>query len=499
MSQCAGSSRFIVPVRAGLIAFLAFSLVESLALGQSIGLNFDGINRFEGALLTGNNGYAPPDNAGAVGQSHIVQLINGAFAVYDKSNGDPLYATSGRQFWIDAGVDPGDGISGLGAFNQRILYDPNENRWIAAALTADSVDNRVMLARSETSNPLGPWQAVSFLGNAGGTGRFVDYTALGIDANGVYVTTNNFTSIVGSLDSVSVFSVPKADLLAPVPTLANMTRFDDLNSGAQPLIGWTLQPIVNHGTVGTHAPLLATDLVLNDTYLYRSDLMNTSTAGATMTIESTPILVDQFTLPPLAAQPDGTRSIHLQDTRFKSHVMQVGDAIYGVHDVRVDGNAAIRWYKIDETTSEVIDSGTISDPNYDFYQASIAANPNGDVVIGFNRSGFGPDGQISIYAALGTTLGDLTTFGDPFVLLAGTVDDYHYLNSRWGDYTTTVVDPFNPNVFWTFQEYPLANNAWATRITQILVPEPASCLLATSGALAFLFVARRARRRRAIQ
>lgn len=499
MSQRLISQRSIAPVRAGIVAILLLVAAHSLALGQSIGLNFDGINRFEGALLSGNNGYAPPDNAGAVGQSHIAQLINGAFAVYDKSNGDPLYATSGRQFWIDAGVDPGTGISGLGAFNQRILFDPNENRWIAAALTADSVDNRVLLARSETADPLGPWQAVSFLGNAGGTGRFVDYTALGIDANGVYVTTNNFTSITGSLDSVSVFSVPKADLLAPAPTLANMTRFDDLNSGAQPLIGWTLQPIVNHGAVSNHAPLLATDLVFTDTNLYRSDLMNTASAGATMTIESTPIIVDQFTLPPLAAQPDGTRSIHLLDTRFKSHVVQVGDTIYGVHDVRVDGNAAVRWYKIDETTSEVIQSGTISDPSYDFYQASIAANPNGDVVIGFNRSGFGPDGQISIFAALGSTLGDLTTFGDPFVLLAGTVDNYHYLNSRWGDYTTTVVDPFNSNVFWTFQEYPLANNAWATRITQILVPEPTSYLLASAAAVAFMVVAQRARRRRAIQ
>ena len=499
MSRRLISQRLAAPFRAGIFALLSLVLANSLALGQSIGLNFDGINRFEGAALSGNNGYAPPDNAGAVGQSHIVQLINGAFAVYDKSNGALLNATSGRQFWIDAGVDPGTGISGLGAFNQRILYDPNEDRWIAAALTADSVDNRVMLARSETSDPQGPWQAVSFLGNAGGTGRFVDYTALGIDANGIYVTTNNFTSISGSLDSVSVFSVPKADLLAPTPSLANMTRFDDLNSGSQPLIGWTLQPIVNHGAVGNHAPLLATDLVFTDTNLYRSDLMNTASAGATMTIEATPIAVEQFTLPPLAAQPDGTRSIHLQDTRFKSNVVQVGDTIYAVHDVRIDDNAAIRWYKIDETTSEVIQSGTISDPSFDFYQASIAANSNGDVVIGFNRSGLGPDGQISIYAALGSTLGDLTTFSDPFVLLAGTVVNYHYVNTRWGDYTTTVVDPFNPHVFWTFQEIPLANNAWTTHITQILVPEPASYLLASAAVVAFFVVARRTRRRRAIQ
>ena len=49
---------------------------------------------------------------------------------------------------------------------------------------------------------------------------------------------------------------------------------------------------------------------------------------------------------------------------------------------------------------------------------------------------------------------------------------------NWGDYTTTLADPFNPNSFWTFQEYALGSNAWATQITQILVPEPGSLALA---------------------
>jgi hypothetical protein len=161
----------------------------------------------------------------------------------------------------------------------------------------------------------------------------------------------------------------------------------------------------------------------------------------------------------------------------------------------IDGNAGIRWYKIDETTNEVLQSGVLSDPDFDYYQASIAANEKGDVMIGFNRSGFGIDGQISIFAAWGTTLGDITTFGDPFSILAGNVDNYHYINNRWGDYTTTVVDPFDPNTFWTFQEYPLAANAWATRITQITVPEPATWALAACGAASLMTVAIRRRRR----
>jgi hypothetical protein len=480
-------------VRSAFVASVWFVLFAP-ALAQTIGLNFTGITRFEGAQLAGNNGYSPPDNAGAVGQDRIVQLINGAFAVYDKSNGDRLQAISGRQFWLNAGVDPGTAISNLGAFNQRILYDPTTDRWIAAALTGDSVDNRVLLARSETSDPMGGWKAVDFLGNVGGGGRFVDYTGLGMDANGVYIATNNYSSISGGFESVSVFSVPKADLLASTPTLGNLSRFDEAGSGSV-FLGSTLQPIVNFGPVGNHAPILATTVLNSEPNLYRTDLSNTSGAGATLSSEATLIDVGDYALPPRAAQPDGTRVIGLQDHRFKGQVVQVGDTIFAAQDVMVDGNAGIRWYKIDEPTNEVLQSGILSDPNFDYYQASIAANANGDLMIGFNRSGFGPDGQISIFGAWGTTLGDMTTFGDPFAILAGTVDNYHYLNNRWGDYTTTVVDPFDQNVFWTFQEFPLAANAWATRITQITVPEPASWVLAACGIVIFGAVAIRRQRR----
>ena len=479
-------------LRIAFVALVFCALIGS-SLAQTIGLNFDGINRFEGAQLTGNNGYAPPDNGGAVGQDRVVQLINGAFAVYDKSSGARLQAISGRQFWLNAGVDPGTAISNLGAFNQRILYDPTTNRWIAAGLTGDSIDNRVMLARSETSDPMGAWKAVNFVGNVGGGGRFVDYTGLGMDSNGIYITTNNYSSISGGSESVSVFSVPKSDLMAPVPTLSNMSRFDEAGSGPV-FIGSTLQPIVNYTGVG-NAPILATTILNSEPNLYRTDLSNTTGPGATLSSEATLIDVGEYALPPRAAQPDGTRVIGLQDHRFKSHVVQVGDTIYAAHDVMIDGNAGIRWYKIDETTNEVLQSGVLSDPDFDYFQASIAANEKGDVMIGFNRSGFGIDGQISIFAAWGTTLGDITTFGDPFSILAGNVDNYHYINNRWGDYTTTVVDPFDPNTFWTFQEYPLAANAWATRITQITVPEPATWALAACGAASLMTVAIRRRRR----
>jgi hypothetical protein len=475
-----------VPLAASLCIAWACS---TCAQAATIGLNFTGVTLADGMTLNKNSGYAPPDNGGAVGPGHVVQLINGAYAVYDKSNGAQTQLISARQFWINAGVDPGTDIANLGTFNARIVYDPTVDRWIAAALTAHPTNNHVMIARSDTSDPGGAWKAVSFLGNdQSGAGGFADFTCLGIDADGVYVTTDNFISNtpMAGFDYVSAYSLPKADLLATTPTIANLTRFQPLLADAA---GRSAQPIIDFGPSKGHAPMLG---IFNAGEpflpLYRTDITGVTGPGAVL---SDPTMVDigQYDEPPPAAQPDGTRTISTVDGRISSHVYQVGDTIYGIHAIKQGNNAALEWFKIDEPTNTVVQEGILGDVNFDYFNGSIAANEMGDVVIGFTRSGNAAGGNLSAYALIGETLGDVTTFGAPLLLKAGLVNNYHTINDRWGDFTTTVVDPSNPLVFWTFQEYAQATNAWATQVTQIIVPEPGGLALGMAPLVALIWLA----------
>src|SRR2546430_14545306 len=53
---------------------------------------------------------------------------------------------------------------------------------------------------------------------------------------------------------------------------------------------------------------------------------------------------------------------------------------------------------------------------------------------------------------------------------------------RWGDYSTTSVDPDDPTIFWTIQMYPSSSSAWSTQITQILTnPTPVPLTIARAG------------------
>lgn len=485
------SSPFAISLRFALVLlFLSVGLEPLWAQTGTVGINFTGVTWSQGKALNNNSGYAPPDNAGAVGPEHIVQLINGAFAVYEKSAAHTtLELISGRQFWLDAGVDPGLGISNLGAFNQRILYDPTAGRWIAAALTGETINNRVMIARSDTADPLGGWQAVSFLGNVGGDGKFADFTRLGVDADGVYLSTTNFTenSQDGGLDSVSIFSMPKADLLGAAPTLANLSRYDGLDPGEY---GMSIQPVINYGPTNGHATLIGTSYAPTDTVLLHSNLTGTNGPGALLSSGSM-IDVAQYTEPPKAAQPDGTRTINALDKRSGSNAYLVNDTIYLVHGTKVGANGAVKWQLIDEQTNQVLQEGILSDPNYDYFQASIAANAQGDIVITFTRSGFGTDGNLRNFAVVGKTTAGVTTFGAPILLNNSPVQNYHYLSDRYGDFTTTVVDPSNPTSFWMFNQFAVAGNQWGTQITEIVVPEPASWVLGAVALAALGIAARR--------
>lgn len=469
---------------ASLIALAAF--VSPAYSSFVIGTNVTGTSLSDLPALNGGFGFIPPDTMGAVGPNHFVEILNGAYSVYDKSGALVGSRISQTQFWTNAGVtglsNPGGG--GVGTGDPRILFDPSSQRWFAVGFTSGgSLPNNLLVAVSKSADPTAGFTGFK-IQNGSNPGTFADFPMVGINQSGLYISTNNFTSGNAST-STGVLVVPKADLLLATPTVANAKQVTNIDPNTT---GFSAQPLVNYGGAGPDNLLLSS---YNSTNLRFSTvngpLSSPTVTGGTFNAVSGNVNTQN------AHQPGGPNTINTGDSRFSGNVIQQGNFIWSVQTNTIGGQEALVWHRFDATTLALDESGTIGDPNSDYYYGSIAVNPNGDVVIGYTRSGVNE--FASTYASVGHFDGTSTTFGSPTLTHAGT-GAYNITfggsRNRWGDYSATTLDPSDPNSFWTIQEWasgdsPFGQNNpgnWHTQITQItiqqptnLVPEPASVTL----------------------
>ena len=445
-----------------LLVSASLVLTSALLRGQTIVQSFPGVSLSDVDGL-GTRG-TPPDTMGAAGPNQFVEFVNGAFAIYSKT-GVRQSLISDNTFWESAGISASTISAGL--TDTRILYDVGSGRWFASELTLDTVNNQVLLARSDTSDPGGIWKAVQFSGSTGSGSA--DFDTLGVDSTGVYIGVNDFDSFGAFNYIVSFFSIPKADLLASSPTLARMTRFDNLDDQ---VYGFSLQGVSNPDPGLGHGVMIAIDDVAFQ-YFDRTTISGSGAAGATL--GSTARISNTYDAAPNPArQPTVGWTVDAGDDRFAASVRQVGSYIFMANTVLEGSYDAVHWMVLREPDNTLLGEGIISDATHYFFEPSIAASRSGKILLAFNRSGsVSPAGDISVYAAVGTFSSTGVTMGSPFLVRQGSVNNYHLsfdsVPYRWGDYSATMVDPTDDNLFWTIQEIPPSSTTWGTQITLISV------------------------------
>jgi hypothetical protein len=447
--------------RNALAAAVIFLGSAGVAQGTIITSNFAGLSLTDTSLLTGST-YAPPDSDGAIGINNFVEFINGGFAVYNRSGVLVTPAISDKTFWQNAGAGT---LLKQYLVDPHIKYDPSSQRWFATEQTLDGsyVNNTILIAVSATSDPLGPWATTSIAAPAN---LYGDFPTFNVDANAVYIGTNNFNSSLLP-SGVTLTSIPKTSLLAATPTTTGSATFTQANAE----IGFTPQVPTNYDSGYSGSNIMAVSYT-SFNQLQITPINNTGSSGATLGSTSTvPITYDSFA--PRACQPNGTCNIDTGNDSFSSTIYQVGNLIYAANTIKNpnQNTSAVHWMVIDTTTGTVLQEGLLTDGTRDLYDPSIAANANGDVVIGYNESG--NDLNISSYFAVGSTVGNVLSFYDQILLETSPINNYAFGSgfTRWGDYSTTMVDPLDPSVFWTIQELatgPL-NYLWGTQISAIQI------------------------------
>jgi len=436
---------------------------------------------FQGSQLGVDSGFIPPDTMGSVGTDDIVEFLNGVFNVYDKTTGTQTDTASLVNFWTSGAPRVGlpappantcdvpnnicvlqqsfcDNVTTFCRNNTivdpRIIYDPDSGRWFAVSIDLFA-NNNIYVGRSDTDDPSGDWDGVRVAADTIGPAEFHDYPTLAVDADAITICTQDFDRGFGGGGVESCYSLPKADLLLAVPSVANMTRFESSPAGL-PGVDGSIQATLEFGASDGRTTLLG----VAGGNLVRSDILAPGAAGATLGA-ITGIAGDPgHANPPAARQPSpSNQTIENVAPRFVGNVVEINDRLWGVHAVAgTGGNSALRWYEIDEVNNTVIQTGLIENTDQDFYDPSIAANPFGNVVIGFTCSG--PNLAPSSCASVGVTVSGVTTFEAPMILQLGAGHYWVDFNNppapernRWGDYSATVVDPVSPCTFWTFQEF----------------------------------------------
>jgi hypothetical protein len=369
----------------------------------------------------------PADAAGAVGPHHVVTVFNNGVFVFDRS-GNHLANVTLAQFWSDPSI-----TAGL-YYDPRILYDKVADRWFLAALYDNNLKNSTLvLGVSDTGDPAGTWTRYRVPVGS----DVADFTRLGMSADRFIITANS--SSIGSF----IWSIQKSEAYSIVQNvlLTRNTNYDFMPA-----------TLLDNSTATAY-------LLTNDTF-GSATLWRFETQLAVVNHYSCPAWVELVDTE-IGPQPSNER-MDVGDTTMQAAVERAG-VVWSVHmfeSTTTPVHSSIRWWRI-PLDGSAAETGTIDDPAAKTFYGfpSISVNRLGGALISyalFNNDRY-PTAAYSYRDPSGTmSATGVLKEGDA---VAGV--------TRWGDFTTTVVDPLNDLDFWSVQPYAtsLLWSAWTGEIT----------------------------------
>jgi hypothetical protein len=434
--------------------------------GVTVGKYLEGLDFFNNDC-----GCIPPDTNNAVGPTQVVEAINTAVQVYDKTTGNILLTQDLSS------------LLGINAFSDPyIVYDDIANRFVISELVANnSGGDGVALAVSKDAtftDGFLPVQTVDFGSNT------LDFDKLGFNADAWVIDGNLF----GPSDTpLQIIAVDKTAFLTS--NGANFVNYQYQLHPGFPNFFRAEVPAQMHGaTAGTPMYLMGEDGFGNGSAAQIITLANELSNSPTFTF--TPIPVNPYGFPAAASQPGDPFSVATNDTTFShadwrminGHGMLVSAQNVSEPD---DGfsTSRVRWYEFStDGTPSLVQQGTINPgPGVSTYYGAPALDKNGDIGISYMESG--PNEFVSAYVAGRTVTDPLGTMSAGTTFAPGIQTGFDFF--RAGDYGGISVDPTDGLTFWASNEYagtdPVYNTALTSFTTAHVQDQDWYSFAATSG------------------
>jgi hypothetical protein len=398
-----------------------------------------------------------PDAAAAVGLHHAVVLDDRAFVAVDKATGRVVKDLAQHNFWL--GVHPA-GTLDLQANDPRILYDPLTGRWIAWVQGVNPMNG--YLAVSTTSDPTGPWKGAKFPIPPHNYGA-----KAGLDRNGLYLTVHNGQN--DTHKAHTCYAIPKADLISAAgPDLSHLHVFPGLEVESFPATDLDPDKAPDDPEV-----LLNKEFgnVAGKLYMYKITWLGAK--ASISDVQAIP-LSQTYSTPNAsveegrATQPAPGGKLRADESRRTDCVFARGGSVFGCNGPKraLGTRPGILWYEVLVSDGALLQEGLVDDLACDYLNPSLAVDRDGNVGLGCTRTSEKefPSVYVMMHAA-GDPAGSI---GNPVPTVPGTT---HYrlkepsrFGVGWGNYSTTCVDPSDPSLLWTCQEYANSTEAgqWCT-------------------------------------
>ena len=428
----------------------------------TLGTNVLGVGAgFSGPAGSFTVNSAPPDTNSAIGPNHLVEIVNSAFAIMNKS-GTPVYGPAATNtLWSGFGGhcqtdDDGDGI---------VRYDRLAARWIISQFANASAKvgpYYECIAVSQTSDPTGAYYRYSFQYS-----NFPDYPKMGIWPDAYYVTYNMFTT--SAFAGTKVCAMDRAKMMAGLA--ATQQCFDTSSS-----YGGLLPGDVDSATAPPlNAPNPIAGLGLTSTTMatWKFHVDWTTPANSTFT-GPTNLTVASYTPAcnggTCVVQPGTTQKLDsLADRLMNRYAYRnFGDheSMVFTHSVTAGTGSGIRWYEFRMSGGNpvVYQQGTYAPDNSYRWMGSAAMDQAGNIALGYSLSSSVTKPSVMAVGRLsGDPLGTMTQT-EATLQAGGGVQNSNSL-TRWGDYASVTVDPVDDCTFWFSTEYLPSNGSfnWATR------------------------------------
>lgn len=425
------------------------------------------VNSFPGASGPGYK--ACPDTTGAVGPGHVVDFEDASFVVHDKATGKILLQRSMIEFWAKQ-VQPAGTLNLVTPNDPRMIYDCVSGRFFATCAD-DRTQHHLFLAVSESSDPTKGWKGVQT--------PFVSCDfgfRMGVDKNGWYGAWWNSTdrTVPNTHAGMDGCAVPIADVLAPGgPDLsrANMLRNFEIESF--PATDPNPDKMLTDPEVFLckQFPPNTRDGAIQQLCMYKVS-WSSPTAASLSDVQIIPLSRTYWgpngaSGSNQAKQPAPGLPIRADEGRRTIGVFAYGGRVIGCNGAKetITSNPGILWYDVRISDGVLLQEGFVDDPVACYTHPSLAVDAAGNVGLGCTRMSTSefPSVVVMMHAASDPP-GKMRA---PLLAVPGTT---YFRNSKakgaiaWGNYSATCIDPSDPKLLWTYQEYANSENdgQWGT-------------------------------------